>query len=176
MDANRPTGIVAISTFSGHAYLLAGFSNDAQFNDMLKDSHVSVNEQSSAYLYADFYMTLTMGESQERMQAHDLLSLKQLAENKFAAYYKDESKAEDSFERWWPTFRKGHANFSWNPPVRQNANGFEVQFYTLSNIDRQDEAKGPVLIRAVLDISSDGHVIKPVFQADWMTASAPLAE
>jgi hypothetical protein len=162
--SGRPSGLAAVSVDSGRCYLLADFPNEPQFNAMLEDTKVFIDSSASAEGFALTYAKLTMGENRLIPRILNLRGLKQLAQDKFYDFYRDESKADERFESWWSRFKPEFINFSWDPPTEKDGTGFEVEFYTLSTIDKTEPALGPALMKVTLTISPNGHVGKPVIR------------
>lgn len=123
--------LVAVSTRSGEAYLLSGFSNVAQeFNRLVRDSSLRISSTKDAEMYARFCFTVISDPSSSR-SIYDQRQLKHKVEDYFFSNYA-KKKAEDSYNRWWSGFSSARLKVPFDALATESALGYETAVVAIS--------------------------------------------
>jgi hypothetical protein len=143
--------LVAVSTISGEAYLLSGFSNaTSELNRLVKDASLRISSTKDAEMYARFWFTVLTDPSSSRL-IYGSRQLKHKIEDYFFSNYPEE-KAQRSWEEWWQGFSSIKLNVPFDALASKNTLGYET---TLAAINSSPK-RIPLLDEWTLQISADG--------------------
>ena len=143
--------LVAVSTRTGEAYLLAGFKNaDREFNRLARDAILRIESPHDARMHASLYFKAVVDPSGNRL-IFGSLQLRHDIEDYFAFHY-DEKEAERRSKKWWSGFNSKNRNFPFDSIASKNSVGYEAQLAVMSG----SPTKIPVLELWTLQISAEG--------------------
>ena len=168
VDAD-PRWYVAVARSTGDAYRLSGFEDsDAEFDRMVKDAHLWIEDELAAEDLGTLYFTLRFGPDDVEDGPHHtvvtgLMNLKHEAESDFYSSYPN-GKAPKRFDSWWSDFSALKPRPELKAKAKKVASGYEVKVETLEKIGYQLLpkfkllTKRPVLQERTVTLSSDGRV------------------
>lgn len=143
--------LVAVSTRSGEAYLLSGFSNaTSEFNRLVKDASVRISSTKDAEMYARFWFTVITDPSSSRL-IYDQRQLKHKVEDYFFSNYA-EKKAADFYKKWWSGFSSAQLKVPFDTLAAKSALGYETAVAAINGSTNRI----PQLDVWTLQISSEG--------------------
>jgi hypothetical protein len=153
---------VVVSRNSGDVFRIQGLKESRdEFNRMAKAFSIHVTDDSDALRYAELYRALEPTNLMLELPNTNL-ELKQLAEKRFYdSFYPDFNRAESRFDEWWKIERAGLLRQTLGPIATKTSSGYVVTFMTMSDIDKRHPEGGPGLLKASVEISTDGQVTGP---------------
>lgn len=153
---------VVVSRDSGDIFRIEGLKESRdEFNRMAKAFSIRVTDESDALRYVELYRALEPTNLMLELPNSNL-ELKQLAEKRFYyTFYPDFNRAEARFDEWWKAERKGLLRQTLGPIATKTSSGYVVTFLTISDIDKRHPEGGPGLLKASVEISTNGQVTGP---------------
>lgn len=153
---------VVVSRDSGNVYRVSGFKDSLdEFNKMAKTFSIRITDDSDALRYDELYRAVDPTNLRLELPNTNL-ELKQLAEKRFYySFYPDFNRAETRFDQWWKSEQKGLLQQTLGPIATKTSSGYLVTFLTVSDIGKRNPETGPGLLKASVEISTDGQVTGP---------------
>lgn len=147
----RQVQLVAVSTRTGEAYLLAGFKNAGrEFNRLARDATLRIESPHDARMHASLYFKAVVDPSGDRL-IFGSLQLRHAIEDYFFYHY-GEKGGEHRSKKWWSGFNSRKRNFPFDSIASKNSAGYEAILMVMSGSSN----KVPVVELWILQISADG--------------------
>jgi hypothetical protein len=135
--------LVAVSTRTGEAYLLAGFKNaEAEFNKLARDAILRIESPHDARMHASLYFKAVVDPSGDRL-IFGSRQLRHHIEDYFAFHYY-EKEAERRSKKWWSGFNSKNRNFPFDSIATKHSVGYEAQLAVMSGSPKQNCRFGPL--------------------------------
>lgn len=146
--------IIAVNPTDGSTYRISGFADSlAEFSKLMTAARLKVSSPEQAVSVADFYRAVNP-DNQSLTPISSLIELKQAAERQCQT--SSFEAGEEAFDAWWKRAKSLYAQV----PLRQTASphggGYLIEWTVLSSAASGN--CGGALLRARLEVASDGHV------------------
>jgi hypothetical protein len=154
--------IIAISPMDGTTYRISGFADSlAEFAKLMTAVGEKVSSPDQAESLADFYRRVNPENHEDLNPILRLLELKQAAERQCQSGAKSFGAGEQAFTAWWDHAKPLYAEISFKQTATPSSGGYLVEWIVLSSAAKGN--CGGVPLRARLEVSSDGRVLKITF-------------
>jgi len=163
MDGD-PTYIVAISSTDRTAYCIHGCGpreSLAEFEGLMAEMKLRLGNPDQAEALADFYRQVNPQNYEDLGPVASLLELKQAAERQCVGDAKSFAAGEVAFNAWWKHAESLYGSLPFRERAFPQGNGYQVEWIVTSSSSRK--SCGGAALRADLEISSDGRVVKLTF-------------
>lgn len=135
---------------------MKGAGSRGQFNQLASEYHVKLQSDEQAQKYLDWYLAVDP-ENLTLVKLDSAAQLKTAAERKFRRLRCDAGGHPD-FYAWWQKHEREATRLRWGTHIDRKNHGLRVSFYTISDIDPKRPERGPSILRASVEFSSDGQV------------------
>jgi len=157
--------LVAVSVRTGQTYLLWRSDNAAsQFNRMIKDSEIRIDNAEDARAFASFYFTLVADPAAARI-VFSSRQLKHKVEDYFSSNYSDR-KADRLFRKWWAGFLSNSSQFQFDFQPSESSRGYEARVAAISGTTERVPRLDEWTLRILADGSCEVKRTRMVFPSD----------
>jgi hypothetical protein len=156
--------IVVVSSADGSVYRIHGFGlaeSLAEFERLITALKVRVTSPDQAESLADFYRKVNPENYEAVTPILRLMELKQAAERQCQSGLSSFDADQEAFTAWWKHAKPLYSGISFKLTATPRGNGYLVEWIVLSSAAKGN--CGGALLRARLEVSSDGHVGKVTF-------------
>jgi hypothetical protein len=155
------TCIVAVNSADGSAYRIHGFGRAesvAEFERLMAALKVQVSSPDQAESVADFYRKVNPENHEGLSPIWSLVELKQAAERLCQSSATSFDVGEKAFTAWWSHAEPLYSMLRFEQKAVRRGSGYLVEWIVLSSPTGSNCGGAP--LRATLEVSSDGHVVK----------------
>jgi hypothetical protein len=161
-----PLFIVVVNPRDGSIYRIHGFGlaeSTAEFQRLMTGLRVQVNGPAQAESLADFYRRVNPENIEALAPISRLIDLKQAAERQCQSGTKSFDADEKAFAAWWKHAEPLYAAAPFQQTATPHGTSYLVEWIVLSSAAPNGRNCGGAVLRARLDVSSDGHFGKMTF-------------
>lgn len=156
-----PDYYVAVSIPDRDVFPMLGIQRSLdEFNRLASAYHVKISSETDAVSYARLYFELVHFNRPMDIPSSPL-DAKRSAELKFYGLNGHLDAAEKELSHWWKKNGDaiGRQSFEWS--AHGTAQGYEVKFPQLSDVDRKRQAAGPALLACTIEVAREGLMEEP---------------